>query len=63
MRAKVEQLVIASVGFFWAFLMWFSAAFLHLGLGALLIAAVYRWRGEPARDVETAEAVRRNTSL
>nr|WP_255457497.1 MFS transporter [Halorussus sp. JP-T4] len=41
----------------------FSDAFLHLGIVALLIAVVYKWRGEPARDVETAETVRRNASL
>lgn len=41
----------------------FSAAFLHLGVGAVLIAIVYKWRGEPARDVETAETARQNSSL
>jgi NNP family nitrate/nitrite transporter-like MFS transporter len=41
----------------------FSDAFLHLGIVALLIAAVYKWRGQPARDVATAEAAKANTSL
>lgn len=41
----------------------FSDAFLHLGIVALFIAAVYKWRGQPARDRETAETARQNTSL
>jgi NNP family nitrate/nitrite transporter-like MFS transporter len=41
----------------------FGDAFLHLGVGALLIAALYRWRGEPARDAATAATARQNTSL
>ncbi|WP_435179129.1 MFS transporter [Halorussus sp. AFM4] len=41
----------------------FSDAFLHLGVVALLIAVVYKWRGEPARDAETAATARRNASL
>jgi len=41
----------------------FGDAFLHLGIGAILIAALYKWRGEPARDVETAAVARSNTSL
>ena len=44
---KVEQLLIATVGFFWCFLMWFStaafspsiAAHYHLGVGALGVLA------------------------
>jgi MFS transporter, NNP family, nitrate/nitrite transporter len=44
---KVEQLVIATVGFFWCFLMWFStaafspsiAAHYHLGIAALGVLA------------------------
>ncbi|GAA0197322.1 MFS transporter [Haladaptatus pallidirubidus] len=41
----------------------FSDAFLHLGIGALLIAIVYKWRGEPARDIETAQTAKQNASL
>ncbi|WP_231185908.1 MFS transporter [Haladaptatus sp. DYF46] len=41
----------------------FSDAFLHLGIGALVIAAVYKWRGQPAKDRATAEAARSNTSF
>jgi len=41
----------------------FSDAFLHLGIVALLIAVVYQWRGQAARDVATAEAAKANTSL
>ena len=41
----------------------FGDAFLHLGIGAILIAVLYKWRGEPARDVETAEMAASNTSL
>ncbi|SDZ93989.1 MFS transporter, NNP family, nitrate/nitrite transporter [Haloplanus vescus] len=41
----------------------FSEAFLHLGVVALIIAAVYKWRGQPAKDLATAEAARENTSL
>ncbi|MFB6169321.1 MAG: MFS transporter, partial [Haloferacaceae archaeon] len=41
----------------------FGDAFLHLGVGAVLIAVLYKWRGEPARDVETAETAASNTSL
>ena len=41
----------------------YGDAFLHFGVGALLIAALYYWRGVPARDVATAEAARSNTSL
>ena len=49
---KVEQLVIATVGFFWCFLMWFStaafspsiAAHYHLGIKALgLLASSAMW--------------------
>ncbi len=49
---KVEQLVIATAGFFWCFLMWFStaafspsiAASFHLSLGALgLLASSALW--------------------
>jgi NNP family nitrate/nitrite transporter-like MFS transporter len=44
---KVEQLIIATIGFFWCFLMWFStaafspsiAAHYHLGIGALGVLA------------------------
>ncbi|RBI58471.1 MFS transporter [halophilic archaeon] len=41
----------------------FSDAFLHLGIVALVIAVVYKWRGEPARDIETAQTAKQNTSL
>ena len=41
----------------------FSAAFLHLGIVAVLIAVVYRWRGVPARDVRRAKTARENTSV
>ena len=49
---KVEQLVIATVGFFWCFLLWFStaafspsiAAHYHLGIAALgLLASSAMW--------------------
>lgn len=49
---KVEQLIIATVGFFWCFLMWFStaafspsiAAHYHLSLKALgLLASSAIW--------------------
>ncbi|EFW91110.1 nitrate/nitrite transporter [Haladaptatus paucihalophilus DX253] len=41
----------------------FGDAFLHLGIGALVIAAVYKWRGQPAKDQAMAEAARSNTSF
>lgn len=41
----------------------FSDVFLHLGIVALIIAVVYKWRGEPAKDRETAETAKSNTSL
>lgn len=41
----------------------FSEAFLHLGIVAVAIAAIYKWRGEPARDRATAETAKRNASL
>ncbi|GAD53245.1 nitrate/nitrite transporter [Halarchaeum acidiphilum MH1-52-1] len=41
----------------------FSEAFLHLGLVALVIAVVYKWRGEPARNRATAETARENSNL
>ncbi|QZP37169.1 MFS transporter [Halobaculum magnesiiphilum] len=41
----------------------FSEAFLHLGLVAIGIAVVYKWRGRAARDRATAETARENTSL
>ncbi|MFB6081196.1 MAG: MFS transporter [Halanaeroarchaeum sp.] len=41
----------------------YSDAFLHLGLVALGIAALYKWRGEPARDAATAATARANTGL
>jgi len=55
---KVEQLVIATVGFFWCFLMWFStaafspsiAANYHLGLKALgLLASSAIWMAPVGR--------------
>lgn len=57
---KVEQLVIATVGFFWCFLMWFStaafspsiAAHYHLGIGALgLLASSAMWMAPVGRMV------------
>jgi NNP family nitrate/nitrite transporter-like MFS transporter len=41
----------------------FSAAFLHLGIVALVIAAVYKWRGEPAKSAERAATASSNTSV
>jgi len=41
----------------------YSDAFLHLGLVALGIAALYKWRGEPARDAAAAATARANTGL
>jgi NNP family nitrate/nitrite transporter-like MFS transporter len=41
----------------------FGDAFLHLGVGALLIAVLYKWRGEPARNAEVAATAASNTSL
>lgn len=41
----------------------FSDAFLHLGIVALVIAAVYKWRGQAAKDIETAETAKENTSF
>ncbi len=57
---KVEQLVIATVGFFWCFLMWFStaafspsiAAHYHLGIGALgLLASSAIWMAPVGRMI------------
>lgn len=57
---KVEQLVIATVGFFWCFLMWFStaafspsiAAHYHLGIKALgLLASSAMWMAPVGRMV------------
>ena len=57
---KVEQLVIATVSFFWCFLMWFStaafspsiAAHYHLGIGALgLLASSAMWMAPIGRIV------------
>ena len=57
---KVEQLVIATVGFFWCFLMWFStaafspsiAAHYHLGIKALgLLASSAIWMAPIGRIV------------
>ena len=41
----------------------FSDAFVHLGLVAILIGVVYKWRGVPAKTVEKAQAAKSNTSL
>ncbi|GGL39434.1 putative nitrate/nitrite transporter NarK2 [Halarchaeum grantii] len=41
----------------------FGDAFLHLGIVALVIAVVYKWRGEPAKDVATAETARSNAGI
>ena len=55
---KVEQLVIATVGFFWCFLMWFStaafspsiAAHYHLSIAALgLLASSAIWMAPVGR--------------
>ncbi|MFC5583422.1 MFS transporter [Rhodanobacter terrae] len=57
---KVEQLVIATVGFFWCFLMWFStaafspsiAAHYHLGIAALgLLASSAIWMAPLGRII------------
>lgn len=57
---KVEQLIIATVGFFWCFLMWFStaafspsiAAHYHLGIAALgLLASSAIWMAPIGRIV------------
>ncbi|MGA9958941.1 MAG: hypothetical protein WBQ06_11700, partial [Acidobacteriaceae bacterium] len=57
---KVEQLVIATVGFFWCFLMWFStaafspsiAAHYHLSLAALgLLASSAIWMAPVGRII------------
>jgi MFS transporter, NNP family, nitrate/nitrite transporter len=57
---KVEQLLIATVGFFWCFLMWFStaafspsiAAHYHLGIKALgLLASSAMWMAPVGRMV------------
>lgn len=57
---KVEQLVIATVGFFWCFLMWFStaafspsiAAHYHLGIKALgLLASSAIWMAPVGRMI------------
>ncbi|WP_439027496.1 MFS transporter [Haloarchaeobius sp. DT45] len=41
----------------------YTDAFLHLGVLALGVAVLYKWRGEPARDAATAEIAKQNTSL
>ncbi|WP_267640796.1 MFS transporter [Haloarchaeobius amylolyticus] len=41
----------------------YTDAFLHLGVAALVVAVVYKWRGEPARDAATAEVAKQNTSF
>jgi NNP family nitrate/nitrite transporter-like MFS transporter len=41
----------------------FSEAFLHLGVVAVGLAVVYKWRGQPAKDRATAETAKANTSL
>ncbi|GAA0302801.1 MFS transporter [Halarchaeum salinum] len=41
----------------------FDQAFLHLGVVALVIAVVYKWRGKPAKDRATAETARANSNL
>ncbi len=58
--SKIEQLVIATVGFFWCFLMWFStaafspsiAAHYHLGIAALgLLASSAIWMAPIGRII------------
>lgn len=41
----------------------FGDAFLHLGVGALVVAGLYWWRGVPAKDATSAEVARSNASL
>ncbi|QLG64182.1 MFS transporter [Halorarum salinum] len=41
----------------------FGDAFLHLGVGAVLVAGLYWWRGVPAKDAASAEVARSNASL
>ncbi|WP_435319466.1 MFS transporter [Haloarchaeobius sp. TZWSO28] len=41
----------------------YTDAFLHIGVLALGVAVLYKWRGEPARDAATAEVAKQNTSL
>jgi NNP family nitrate/nitrite transporter-like MFS transporter len=57
---KIEQLVIATVAFFWCFLMWFAtaafspsiAAHYHLGIRALgLLASSAIWMAPPGRVI------------
>lgn len=57
---KIEQLVIATIGFFWCFLMWFStaafspsiAAHYHLGIAALgLLASSAIWMAPIGRII------------
>ncbi|MBX0286654.1 MFS transporter [Halomicroarcula sp. F28] len=41
----------------------FSEAFLHLGIVGVFIAIVYKVRGEPAKDIETAETAKANSGF
>ncbi|SDG26855.1 MFS transporter [Halorientalis regularis] len=41
----------------------FSDAFVHLGIVALLIAFVYKWRGEPAKNRAKAQAAKDNSGF
>ncbi|MFB6108700.1 MAG: MFS transporter [Haloplanus sp.] len=41
----------------------FSTAFLHLGVGALVIAVVYKWRGVPAKTAARAAEAKSNSSM
>ncbi|MFB6304658.1 MAG: MFS transporter [Haloferacaceae archaeon] len=41
----------------------FSEAFVHLGVVAVLIGVVYKWRGVPAKSPDRAAEARSNTSL
>jgi MFS transporter, NNP family, nitrate/nitrite transporter len=56
---KVEQLGIATVSFFWCFLMWFSTAAFSPSIAAtyLVVAAWYLWRGSAAKTMERRDAV------
>ncbi|KZN25218.1 nitrate/nitrite transporter [Haladaptatus sp. R4] len=60
MTNKVEQLIIATVGFFWAFLMWFSTAAFSTSIGTFyglttgqlaLLASSAIWLAPPGRVI------------
>ncbi len=41
----------------------FSSAFLHLGIGAIIIALIYNWRGAAAATVEIAKQAKESASF